>query len=88
MLAEFPIKSKIFKAKAKKAGLIKQEVLTDITNKIVKSLDEEFKANYNTTFTSVFKKQGKENEVKKIRYAVRESKRNIEEQWKETCVER
>lgn len=90
MLAEFPIKkgNVRFKARAKSAGLVKAQVLRNITSNIVNKLNEDYKRDYNTTFTGQICKQHKNNSPDEVKSIARATKQDIEKQWKETAVER
>ena len=50
-LGLFPIKSVAYKKNIKENGLLDDKILCDVTNKTIKQLDVEFKANFNTTFS-------------------------------------
>ena len=71
--------------KAKKVGLIESMVLQEKAKKNVNDLNRDDRKNYRTTFTTEFKNTLNipifQNTAKLI-------KRNIEELWEETCVER
>ena len=90
-LSKFPVKSKLLKKKAKELGLIDKEVLSDITNNIIETLDTDFKKDFGVSFTHQIKQKFKKNAVDKVKekQAVgKEIKLNVEKQWKETSVER
>ena len=90
-LSKFPVKSKLLKKKAKELGLIDKEVLSDITNNIIETLDTDFKKDFGVSFTHQIKQKFKKNAVDKDKekQAVgKEIKLNVEKQWKETSVER
>ena len=91
-LAEFLIKkgSTKFKVKAKSSSLVKLSILANVTNTIVTELNEQYKKDYNTTFSKQFSKNDcKENTPPlSAAFISRETVRNLEEQWKETAVER
>ena len=55
-LAKFPIKMPFFRKKAEEAGLFKEKVLRDITQKTLNNLDQQFKNDYGTSFTTQIKK--------------------------------
>ena len=55
-LGKFPIKSVNLKKKAQKAGLFKEKILHDVTNKTLDDLNKQFKNKYNTKFTTQVKK--------------------------------
>ena len=90
-LRRFPIKGAGLRNKAQKAGLFKEKILHYVTRKTLDDLNKQFKNKYNTKFTT---------QVKKIIYPdkmfeniireniIRAAKHNIEQQWKETSVER
>ena len=50
-LVKFPIREKKLQQKAAKSGLYRDGVLADITNTLVKTLDNSFKNAFNETFT-------------------------------------
>ena len=96
-LSKFLVKSKKFKAQAEKAGLYKEAVLADVTNKLVNQLNNEYTKKFNTTFTTQVKKMfrtsnQKENiSIKKQKQHLTIAKKlneNIVHQWKETSVQR
>ena len=89
VLAQFPIKKLCFRKKAEKAGLFKEKNLHDITQKTLNKLNKQFKRDHGTSFTTEVKKVFKE-EKKQINKGdiIRAAKENIEQQWKETAVER
>ena len=78
------IKSPVYIQKAKKAGLIESMVLQEKTKQIVNDLNRDYR-NYHTTFTTEFKKTLNIPTVKKTAKLI---KKNIEELWEETCIER
>ena len=88
-LAKFPIKMPFFRKKAEEAGLFKEKVLRDITQKTLNNLDQQFKNDYGTSFTTQIKKVI-QTETPKLNKEdiIRSTKENIEQQWKETAVER
>ena len=51
-LVKFPIREKKLQQKATKSGLYRDGVLADITNTLVKTLDNSFKNVFNEKFTS------------------------------------
>ena len=60
----------------------------DVTNKTIKKLDVEFRENFNTTFSDQIEKEIN-NIVQKERIkTVKALKADIENQWKETSVQR
>ena len=89
VLAQFPIKSLWLRKKAEKAGLFKEKNLRDITQKTLNKLNKQLKRDHGTSFTTevkkVFKKERKQINKGDI---IRATKENIEQQWKETAVER
>ena len=87
-LGHFPTKSIRHKAKVMKSGLNKEKILQDVTNNTIKNLDNHFQEHYNTSFT---KQVNKQNDLKckhEKTTTVRKAVKDIENQWKETCVER
>ena len=84
-LAMIPIKSPGYIQKAKKAGLIESMVLQEKTKQTVNDLNRDYRKNYRTTFTTEFKKTLNIPTVKKTAKFI---KKNIEELWEKTCVER
>ena len=54
-LAKFPVNDKRLQQKATKNGLYRDSVLADITNLVVKKLDQTFKETFNETFSSQLK---------------------------------
>ena len=71
--------------KAKQNGLIEPFILKDRTREIFNKLNQEFRTEYNTTFT----KQTKDHlKVHKPSAIVRLAKKDIENQLEDTCVER
>ena len=84
ILAMILIKSPVYIQKAKKAGLIESMVLQEKTKQIVNDLNRDYR-NYHTTFTTEFKKTLIIPTVKKT---AKLNKKNIEELWEETCIER
>ena len=92
-LSKFPINSRKLQGKAQNGGLFKEKVLEDITNTVVKSLDQKFQETYNTSFTKQLerKRRKEEHEEKKQKADIvlaRQIKSDIETQWKGTSVER
>ena len=75
--------------KAEKAGLFKEKNLHDITQKSLNKFNKQFKQDHGTSFTTEVKKVFKE-ERKQINKGdiIHAAKENIEQQWKETVVER
>ena len=87
-LGPFPVKSVAYKQKLKEKGLLNDKILCDVTNKTVKKLDIEFRENFNTTFSDQIEKKIN-NIVQKERIkTVKALKADIENQWKETSVQR
>ena len=87
-LGKFPIKSVNLKKKAQKAGLFKEKILHDVTNKTLDDLNKQFKNKYNTKFTTQVKKIIYPDKMLDKENIIRAAKHNIEQQWKETSVER
>ena len=90
VLAKLPIKSIKQNAKAKKSGLFKEKVLSDVTNKRVNELNEEFRASFSTNFVKQAKKyvpQFKENKSKDVITSVGKSVvKECKDQFSETSV--
>ena len=84
-LAMLPCKSRIHKKKAIKKGPIESSVLKDRTKEVFNKLNQEFKCEYNTSFSTYAKDYLNTNKPADI---VKMAKKNIEEQFEETCVER
>ena len=59
-LAKFPVSDKRLLQKASKNGFYRDSVLADITNLVVKKLDQTFKETFNETFTSQLKPNTKQ----------------------------
>ena len=55
VLAKIPIQDKKLQQKAAKSGLYRDGVFADITNTLVKTLNNSFKNVFNETFTSQLK---------------------------------
>ena len=80
-----PIKITNTNKKLKKIALVEVTVLLEITKEIIKSFNRDYRKNYRTTFTKQFKETLDVPDVKSIAKSVKE---NIEDIWKEACVER
>ena len=50
-LSKFPIKSKVYRSKARNAGFLKETELKEVTKTIISNLDKSFQSTYRTTFT-------------------------------------
>ena len=87
-LAKFPIKSANLKNKAQKAGLFKEKILHDVTNKTLDDLNKQFKNKYNTKFATQVKKIIYPEKTLDEENIIRAAKHNIEQRWKETSVEK
>ena len=86
VLAKFPIRDKKLQQKAIKSGLYRDGVLADITNTLVKTLNNSFKNVFNETFTSQLKPNSKQiREV--VRGTAKAVKEDIENKWDERVVE-
>ena len=85
-LAKFPIRDKKLQQKAAKSGLYRDGVLADITNTLVKTLDNSFKNVFIEKFTSQLKPNSKQ-----IREVVRGTAKAIKEdtknKWDDRVVE-
>ena len=55
-LLKFSVKGPLLKPKAEKYSLMEEEVLRDVTNKTISSLDRKFKENFGATFSNQVKK--------------------------------
>ena len=85
-LAKFLIRDKKLQQKAAKSGLYRDGVLADITNTLVKTLDNSFKNVVKETFTSQLKSNSKQ--IRKIlRGTAKAVKEDIENKWDERVVE-
>ena len=56
-LSKFLIKNNMYKVKAEKAGLFKEAVLADVTNRYLNELNSEFSERFGTTFATQVKKK-------------------------------
>ena len=65
--------------------MIESMVLQEKTKQTVNDLNRDYRKNYRTTFTTEFKKTLNIPTVKKTAKFI---KKNIEELWEKTCVER
>ena len=84
-LAVFPARGFLQQAKAKRMGLVKRNVSKDKTKAILNELNQNYRRDYRTTFTKQVKQVL---EIQKPREIAKSIKRDIENQWEETCVER
>ena len=96
-LAKLPVKSAAAKAKATTAGLYKEQVLADVTNKIVTELNQHYKESYRTSFTTQAKKhvdnfksktQSKDKKSKVARSLGLQITKDVNKQYGESSVER
>ena len=71
--------------KAKKGGLSESMVLQEKTKQIVNDLNRDDRKNYGTTFTTEFTNNLN---IPIFKNTAKLIKKNIEELWEETCVER
>ena len=71
--------------KAKKGGLIESMVLQEKTKQIVNDWNRDDRKNFCTTFTTEFKNKLN---IPIFKNTAKLIKKNIEELWEETCVER
>ena len=88
-LGLFPVKSVAYKQKQNKTkkGLL-DKILCDVTNKTIKKMDVEFRENFNSSFSDQIEKKIN-NIVQKERIKTAKAlKADIENQWKETSVQR
>ena len=87
-LGLLPVKSVAYKQKLKANGLLDDKMLCDVINKTIKKLDVECRENFNTTFADQIEKKIN-NIVQKARIKTAKAlKADIENQWKETSVQR
>ena len=87
-LSKFPIKSKVYRSKARNAGLFKEIELKEVANTIINSLDNSFQSKYRTTFSAQMKKI-LTSTLKESKHSTAKSiTKDIEEQGRETAVER
>ena len=87
-LSKFPIKSKVYRLKPRNAGLFKETELKEVTNTIINNLDKSFQSKYRTTFTAQMKKI-LTSTPKESKHSIAKSiTKDIEEQVRETAVER
>ena len=85
-LANLPIRDKKLQQKATKSGLYRDGELADITNTLVKTLDNSFKNVFFEKFTSQLKPNSKQiREV--VRGIAKAAKEDIENKWDERVVE-
>ena len=85
-LTKFPIPDEKLQQKAAKSGLYRDGVLADITNTLVKTLDNSFKNVFNETFTFQLKPNSKQiREV--VRGTAKAVKEDIENKWGKRVVE-
>ena len=87
-MKKFPIKGAGLRNKAQKASLFKEKILHDVTRKTLDDLNKQFKNKYNTKFTTQVKKIIYPDKMLDKQNIIRAAKHNIEQQWKETSVER
>ena len=87
-LGLFPVKSVAYKQKQNKKNGLLDKILRDVTNKTIKKLDVEFRENFNSSFSDQIEKKIN-NIVQKERIKTAKAlKADIENQWKETSVQR
>ena len=89
-LANIPIHSRQLHAKATKAGLFRERILADITNKIVENLDAQYQQEYRTTFSTQAKKHVPElqpERLDKVKLA-KSIVTDCENQYRETDLDR
>ena len=86
-LGLLPVTSVTYKQKLKENGLLVDKI-SDVTNKAIKKLDVEFKANFNTTFSGQIEKKINNTVQKDKNKTTSALKADIENQWKETSVQR
>ena len=85
-LAKFPVNDKRLQQKASKNGLYRDSVLVDVTNLVVKKLDQTFKETFNETFTSQLKPNTKQlKEIK--RETAKVIKDDLQNKLKQRAVE-
>ena len=85
-LAKFPVTNKRLQLKASKNDLHRDSVLADITNLVVKELDQTFKETFNETFTSQLKPNTKQ--LKEIKHeTAKVIKDDLQDKLKQRAVE-
>ena len=94
-LSKFPIKIQIKKRQATVKGFYNEQILQDITNKVVHQLDINFRSAFGKTFTSQIKKlpefdkNGTDNKKKKSKMAfAKEIVKDVQNQMNDTSLER
>ena len=86
--AKFPVKSIRLKAKATKAGLYKERILSDITNQIVNNANTYFQENHKTSFVKQAKKHVESfKEIDQTKFT-KQVVKDIESQYNETSLDR
>ena len=88
VLSKFPIKSEVYRLKARNAGLFKETELKEVTNTIINNLDKSFQSKYRTTFTAQMKKILTSTPKESKHLIAKSITKDIEEQVHETAVER
>ena len=84
--AKFPVTDKRLQQKTLKNGLYRYSVLADLTNLVVKKLDQTFKETFNETFTSQLKRNTKQ--IKEIkRETAKVVKDDLQNKLKQRAVE-
>ena len=80
------------KFKESETKLMKDKILLDITASKVNELNQEFKNNYNVTFTKLYNKQfnshSQEKNPENSQKIVKAAFKNCEEQWQQSSIER
>ena len=95
VLSKFPIKNQIKKRQTTVKGFYNEQILQDITNKVVHQLEVNFKSAFRKTFTSQIKKlpefdkKGTDNKNKKSKMKfAKEIVKDVQNQMNETAIER
>ena len=87
-LSKSPIKSKVYRSKARNAGLFKEIEWKEVANTIINNLDKSFQSKYRATFTAQMRKI-LTSTPKESKHSIAKSiTKDIEEQGREAAVER
>ena len=84
----FPIKSKVYRLKARNASLFKETESKEVANTIINNLDKSFQSKYRTIFTAQMKKILKSCPKESKHSVAKSITKDIEEQGREAAVER
>ena len=87
-LSKFPIKGKVYRSKARNVGLFKEIELKEVANTIINSLEKSFQSKYRTTFSAQMKKIITSTPKESKHSIAKSITKDIEEQGRETAVER